>query len=270
MNIREKIMKLQKLDPYSKASILLMVVAAALVALALVTNLGEFVTAAFVISGALCALTGIFVLTFTRGESSDSRVIGIIFAQECINFCRMLSGLGITGNAFFLPPRITGEPRVRQFNPTRSYSGSQVSAKESFPKTGPAGLVSIPSCELLIQELKTRNALVIPDKEEDLSMLIDETIGEVFDFASRVSASWHDNKVTITFHGHRFIGGCKTIAQESRDYCAMAPCPVCSLCGTLLAEGTDRVVALDQCSINSSSHDVTAIFSILPLPDGNQ
>ena len=234
---RERIMKIKKLDKYSKASILLMIVAADLVALAFITNLGEFITASFVISGASCALTGILVLTFSTGESSDPKIVGILSAQRCINFCRMISDLGVTGNAFFLPPRITGEVRVMQFNPTLTYSGSHVSAKDSFTKTGPAGLVSIPCCEPLIQDLKKRNALVIRNTEEELIILIGEIIGEVFDFASRISVSWHDNTVIITFHGHRFIEGCKVINHESTDYCTMDPCPVCRLCGDITRRG---------------------------------
>ncbi|MGA2913724.1 MAG: hypothetical protein ABSE07_09445 [Methanoregula sp.] len=258
-------MKLKKLDNYASAAMLLMAAAVTLVAAALVTNLGEFITAAFVISGTACALVGIFILTFTRGETVDPRTVGILTAQWCKNICQIESDLGITGNAYFLPPRITGESRVMQFNPSLTYSGSNVSAKESFTKTGVGGLIITPACEPWIQDLRKRNALVIPDKEEELIILISETIGEIFEFASRVSGSWRDNTFTLTFHGYRFIDGCKAIAHESEEFCTMNPCPVCSLCGALIAEGTDKVVTVDQCSINGSSRDITAVFSMLPI-----
>jgi len=253
------------LDKYSTAAILLMISAVILVALALITDLGEFITAALVISGTACALIGIFILTFTRGEMVDPRYVGILTAQWCKNICRIESDLGITGNAYFLPPRVTKESQVMQFNPTLTYSGSDVSAKDPFTKTGAGGLIINPCCEPWIQDLKKRNALVIPDKEEELIILISETIGEVFEFASRVSGSWRDNTVTLTFHGYQFIDGCKAIAHESEELCAMSPCPVCSFCGTLIAEGTNRVVTVDQCSINPSSQDVTAVFTMLPF-----
>jgi hypothetical protein len=258
-------MKFEKLDKYASAAIFLMSAAVILVATALITNLGEFVTAAFVISGMACALAGIFVLTFTRGETIDPRHLGILSAQWCKNICRIGSDLGITGNAYFLPPRITGESRIMQFNPALTYDGSNVSAKEPFIKTGAAGLIITPCCDPWIQELKKRNDLVIPEKEEELITLIGETIGEYFEFASRVSGSYRNNTFSITFHGYRFIDGCKAIALESEECCTMNPCPVCSLCGALIAEGTDRIVTLDQCSINPSSHDVTAVFSMLPF-----
>ena len=180
-------MKIKKPDNYAIGAILLMTAAVILIVTALVTNLGEFVTAAFVISGTVCALTGILILTFTRGEMVDARNVGILTAQWCKNICRIESDLGITGNAYFLPSRITGESSVMQFNPTLTYSGSQVSAKDPFTKTGAGGLIINPCCEQWIQDLRKRNALVIPHKEEELIVAIGEIMSEVFEFTSRVS-----------------------------------------------------------------------------------
>jgi len=281
---RVKIMKQIVLNKYSTAAILLMIVAVVLVAIALITGLGEFVTAAFVISGTVCAMTGIFILMFSAGEPIDPRLVGILPVQGSINLCRIASDRGITGNAYFLPPRLTGEARVMQFNPVSIYNGSKISAKESFPgeklSGKPSGLVTIPSCNPLIQDLKKRNAPVIPNNEENLTQLLHEIIEEIFEFAPRVSASWNGSTVTITFHNYRFIDGCQVVLQESAHYCPMHPCPVCSLCGALIAEGMDKAVALERCSMSagtlerwstsSSSHDVTAVFSILPEPEDSQ
>lgn len=261
-------MKLIKPDSHVYAAILLIAAAVILIVAALTTNLGEFVTAAFVISGTTCAIMGIFFLTFTRVATIEPRHLGTLTSQWCKNISRIESDLGITGNAYFLPPRVTGESRVMQFNPTLTYSGSNVSAKDPITKTGAAGLITPLCCEPWIQDLRNRNALIIPNQEEELLVLIQETIGDIFEFASRVSGSFRDNTVTLTFHGYRFIDGCKAIAHESEEFCTMNPCPVCCLCGALIAEGTDKVVTLDQCSIKNSSDDVTAVFSMLPSRKG--
>jgi hypothetical protein len=258
-----KRMKLIHLNKYSVAAILFIVAAAVFVAIALMTNLGEFITAAFVLSGAILTITGIFILTFSGGEPVDPSLVGILPAQGCMNLCHIGNDLGITGKAHFLPPRITGEAQVMQFNPTLPYKGENISAKESFPKTGPAGLVTIPSCDPLIRELRSRNALVIPNNEEHLTQLLSESIGEIFEFAPRVSVRWHGSTVTITFQRYRFIAGCKLIAQESPGCCTRNPCPACSLCGTLICEGINKVVTLDKCSVSSSSYDVNAVFLIV-------
>ena len=262
-NREERKTNLLHLNKYSTAAILLIGAAAFFIDLALLTNSGDITSSVYVISGMICAITGIFSLTFTWTEPVDPRLIGILPVQGCINLCCVIHLLGISGNAHFRPPRVTGEARVMQFNPTLPYKGSTVSAKESFPKTGPEGLVIVPSCDPLIRELRRRNALVIPNNEEKLTQLLHESISEIFEFAPRVSVRWHGSMVTITFQRYRFIAGCKFIAQESPGCCTRNPCPVCSLCGALISEGTTKVVMLDQCSVSSSSQDVNAVFSIV-------
>jgi len=255
-------MKLKLPNMYTVAAILLMAEAAAFVAIALTTDRGEFVTAAFVISGMVCGISGIFVLTFSGGVPLDSRLVGILPVQGCLNLCRISSDLGITGNAYFLPSRITGQSRVMQFNPASVYDGSDISAEHSFPKPGPEGIVTIPSCDPLIQDLKKRNSLIIPDKEEQITQLLSEIIRDIFEFAPHVSAIWTSSTATITIHRYRFITGCRVILQESPGCCTRNPCPVCSLCGTLIAQGTGKVVTLKKCSISPSDKDIIAVFQI--------
>jgi hypothetical protein len=262
-------MKPINLNKYSTAAILLFGVAAVFIDIALISNPQDITTAAFVISGMVCAMTGIFTLTFSAGEPLDSRLLGILPAQGSINLCRLTHYLGKHGHAYFLPQSITGENKVMQFNPISGYDGKQGSEKGSFRKKGPAGLVITPSCDLLIQDLRTRNALIIPDNEENLTQLLRETIEDVFKFAPRVTARWLGNSVSVTFHDYPSIEGCKIIERASGDCCVMNPCPMCSLCGVLISEGRDRITAIDRCTPSPSSHDVTAVFSILPLPDSN-
>jgi hypothetical protein len=261
-------MKIKISDKYFTAAILLLATAAVLIAIAILTNSGDITTAALVFSGMVCAMTGIFTLMFSGNEPVDPRLLGIFAAPGCLNLCRIASGLDIRGHAYFLPPRLTNETRVMQFNPISTYKGNAVPAMGPFSKTDPDGLVTIPSCDLLIQDLRKRNArLVIPSNEENISLLLREIIEDVFKIAPIVSAKWHDTTVAITFHDYPLIDVCKDIAQESPGCCTRFPCPICSLCGALIAEGRGNVVALDQCSMNSSSKDVTAIFSIMPLKD---
>ncbi len=172
-------MKLVRLDKYSIAALLFMALAAVLIAAALVSGLGEFVTASFVISGMVSAMTGIFLLTFSGGEPFDAKVVGLLPAQASLNLCHIASDLGIPGNAFLLPRSVTGKTRVMQFNPASGYTGSPVSVEGSFPKTGPQGLITLPSCYPLILDLKKRNALVIPDNDENIIQLLRETIEDV-------------------------------------------------------------------------------------------
>jgi len=63
-------------------------------------------------------------------------------------------------------------------------------------------------------------------------------------------------------HKYHFIEGCLYALAESPQCCSRYPCPACSLCGSLIAECTKKVVALEGCTV-SSSQDITAIFSII-------
>jgi len=262
-------MKRLTLNKYNTAAILLFIAAAVFIDIALISNPGEISTAAWVISALVCVMTGVFTLTFSAGEPVDPRLVGLLPAQGSLNISRLTKHLGIQGNAYFLPQQVTGEATVFQFNPTSTYDGKQGSAPGSFKETGPPGLVTPPSCDLLIEDLKKRHALVIPDTEEELTSLLRETIEDVYKFAPGVSVRWGGSKVTITFHEYPYIDGCKVIAQKSRPCCSMSPCPACSLCGALIAEGLDKVVALDRCSASAPSKDITAVFSILPHADNS-
>jgi len=257
------------LNKYSIAGILLLAAGAVFIDLALISEPGAITTAALVLSALVCIITGIFTLPFSAGEPVDPHLIGILPAQGCITLCRLTHHLGFHGNAYFLPPSITGEARVMQFNPTSTYDGKEGSEKGSFREKGPAGLVTTPSCDLLIEDLRKRYALLIPDTREKISTLLQEIIEDALKCAPRFSSHWSDSTVTVTLHNYQFIDGCKAIALKSQQCCAMSPCPVCSLCGALITEGLDKIVSIDRCSVSASSRDVTAVFSVLPSKDSN-
>jgi hypothetical protein len=268
-------MMLKMRDKYNTAALSLLAASALFIAIALLFNLGDVTTPAFVVSGMVFAIVGIFIWAFSGTVPVDPELVGILSAQGCINFYTLARYLGVQGNAFFFPPQFRGEPRVMQFNPTTTREGFEVlsgkkkSTEGSPQKPGSNGLVTQPSCDRLIQDLRTRNSLVIPDTEEELSTLLREAVEDVFKFAQRISVTWEDSKITVTFHQYPFIYGCKKNAEESPDCCVMSPCPPCSLCGALISEGSERIVALDRCSVGPSSEDVTAVFSVIPLPDSN-
>jgi hypothetical protein len=186
-----------------------------------------------------------------------------------MNICRIASDLGITGNAYFLPPRVTGDTRVMLFNPLSIYPGGRLQSGDSFPPSGPAGLVTVPHSDPLIQELKKRDKLPKTENDEELTRLLNETISGFFEFAPDVSASWQKDSVTVTLHSYRFIDGHLAVARESPRCCVMHPCTTCSLCGALITESRGSVLSLDQCSPDVADQTVTAIFSFLPVPDSH-
>jgi hypothetical protein len=248
------------LDKYSATAILFLITAILFISIPIIFGFDEYVTAAFVISGMACTMLGCFVVMFSGNEPVDPHLIGLLPVQGSMNLCRIASDSGITGNAHFLPPNITKESRVMQFNPVSTYFGGVISAKGSFVESEPRGLITIPTSDPLIQDLRNRYALVIPDSVEELSVLINDTVCEVFEFAPRVSMIWESNRLTITLHDFRYIEGCLFAHSQYPQCCTRYPCPACSLCGSLIAECIKKSIALEQCSA-SSPYDITAIFS---------
>lgn len=255
-------MRLRMPGKYFLAGFLLVATAAILIALALLTNRGDITSAAIVICSMACAVTGIFILTFSGGEPVDMRVVGLLPTGDQMNICRIQSDLGILGNAHFLPHRITGDIRVMLFNPASEYNEGMVATDDSFPLSGPAGMVTIPSCYPLLRD----QVITPPEKEnrDEVIRLLRETLIGLFDFASALSTDWQDHTITVTMHKYRFSAGCQIIARESPRCCSMHPCPACSLCGALLAQSMDMVISLDRCSPGTDPEEITAVFTLLP------
>ena len=198
------------LNKFSTAAIFLFAAGGAFIAVAVISNPGELTTSAFVIAGLVFLMTGILTLAFFSGERVSPRPVGLLPAQGSLDKCLLTTHLGYHGKAYFLPSKVTGKATVFQYNPISTYDGMQGSAPGSFKETGPAGLVSPPSCDLLIEDLRKNHALVIPDTKEELVYCIRETIEDFFRFCPRVSVQWEGKKVTITFHDyplHRWLQG---------------------------------------------------------------
>jgi hypothetical protein len=258
-------MKFRMPDKYYQAAIGLLFVASIFIAIPLITYIGDTTTAAFVMGGMVCVMTGSFILTLSGGESMDPRLIGLLPAQDQMALCKIAFDRGIYSDAQFLPSKYTEKSRVMQLNPVAEYDGSVISTDNTFLRSGPRGMITIPSCDLLVEELKTRNAMVIPNLSEELTVLLDETIADTFDFAQSVSADWNGSLVTVTLHEYQFIESCRIVEQKSPECCRKFPCPVCSLCGVLLAEGLDEIVKIEHCSFSRESQDVSITFLIEAL-----
>lgn len=253
-------MKVLRLNKYFTAAALFITAAAVLVVIALITSLGEFITAAFVISAMVCVMTGIFMLTFSGNEPINPLLVGLLPLQGCMNLCRIASDAGIKGNAFFLPSQFTGSSRVMQFNPVSTFNSGMISSKETFTENKPHGLITIPVSDPLIQDLYKRHALEIPNEMNELSVLLSETLSDTMEFAPDITTTWKVDSVTIIMHEYRFIDGCFSMQFKSPLCCTRFPCPACSLCGTLIAACINKVVSLHECRI-SSEKDITMTFS---------
>ena len=149
-------MNLPRLNPYYRASLVLIGAAVILITLAIVTNQRDITTAAVVLSALVCLVTGVFLATLSSGEPLDIRYVSLLPVQGSINLARLGADLGISGNAVMLPAGKDGRTRTVQFNPVSDYDGKAVPVSGNSFVAGPdaAGLVTVPSGEPLFLELR--------------------------------------------------------------------------------------------------------------------
>jgi len=263
------------LNPYYRASLALIAAALVLILLAILTDRRDLTSAALVIAGLACLITGIFLATLSGAEPLDTRLISLLPVQGSINLCRVCADLGITGNAVFLPPSPERNDRIMQFIPVSTYTGNDASVGgDSFvTPPGPAGLLVDPSARPLLDELRQRYHLVIPTDSTALPDIIREVGIDLIEVADRVTVDIDATTITIRMEGYRLIAGCMAMQQESPRCCLVSPCPVCSLVACLLVEGTKNVIQTERCIPDTRESSVTLVYSFGPsnsssLPDG--
>ena len=257
-------MKFPSLNPHYRAALVLIIMAGILVATAILTNRGDFTSAALVVSGLVCLLTGIFFATLSQSDPIDLRYMSLLPVQGSINLTRACADLGIQGNACIIPNGRDGRTRTMQFLPVAVYNGAQL-PMDSFV-TGPdaTGLLMEPSCAPVLHLLREREHLVIPSEMTPLHGLIQELGEEVLEVAGRVRSTNEGEIITVTMEEYRLISGCRAMTLESPRCCTANPCPVCSLFATVFAEGTGNVIQVERCAPDSKHPTVSAVFSVLP------
>ncbi len=101
------VLRIPSLNPYYRASLVLICAAIVLVLAAVLTDRRDLTSAALVLAGLACLITGIFLVTLSGAEPLDTGYVSLLPVQGCINLCRVCADLGISGNAVFFPGPVT-------------------------------------------------------------------------------------------------------------------------------------------------------------------
>jgi hypothetical protein len=257
-------MRFSSMNPHYRAAFVLIITSGVLIATAFLTNSKDITSAALVIAGLICLLTGIFFATLSGSDPLDLRYMGLLPAQGSITITRICADLGIQGNAMIIPAGRDGSPRTMQFLPVAEYHGEPLRQGSFVTGTDTAGLLIDPSCAPLIRLLRERDDLIIPAEMTGLHRLVQELGVEVLDVAEQVHSTHEDDVITIIMEEYRLISGCREISRESPKCCTANPCPVCSLYALIFAEGTGKIITIERCAPDAKRHRVNAVFSILP------
>ena len=256
-------MKFPSLNPYYRAALVLIFAAVVLVLIAVLTDRRDLASAALVVSGLACLITGIFLATLSGAEPLDTGYVSLLPVQGCINLCRVCADLGIAGTALFLPPSHDRQDRIMQFMPVSTYDGAPLQGDSFVTVPGAAGLLVVPAADPLLREIQKRHQLVVPQDKTALPDMIREVGEDLLEVADRVTTDMGDTTVTVTLEGYRLIAGCMAVQAESPQCCLVSPCPVCSLVACLLVQGTGSIVQLERCSPDAEQQSVTTVFSFV-------
>jgi len=256
-------MKLPALNANYRSALLLVIMAGVLVTTAILTNRSDFTSAALVVAGLVCLLTGIFFATLSGSDPLDLRYVSLLPVQGSINLTRTCADLGIQGNAHFIPGGRDNRARTMQFIPVADYTGAPLPTDLFVMSTAAAGLLMDPACAPLLALLREREHLAIPSGMTALHALVRELVVEVLEVGTGVSSTHEGDVITVTVDEYRLIGGCRAVTRESPKCCAANPCAVCSLFAAVFAEGTGKVIQVERCAPDQKRPSVTAVFSVI-------
>jgi hypothetical protein len=116
--------RLRHLNPYYRASLVLVVTAVILLGVVVLTDRYDLTSAALVLAALTCLITGIFLSLLSSAEPIDTRYVSLLPVQGCISLCRVAADLGIQGNAHMIPAGKKGMTSTLQFMPVADYDGS--------------------------------------------------------------------------------------------------------------------------------------------------
>ncbi len=257
-------MKFLSLNTHYRAALVLIIMAGVLVATAILANRSDFTSAALVVSGLVCLLTGIFFATLSGSDPLDLRYLSLLPVQNSINLSRVCADLGIQGNASIVPKGRDGRTRTMLFLPVADYNGAPLPMDSFVMEKDAAGLLMEPACAPLIQLLREKEQLSIPSDMVALHGLIRELGVEVLELADQVHSTQEGDILTVKMEEYRLISGCRAMTLESLRCCTANPCPICSLFATVFAEGTGNIIRIERCAPDPKKSTVNAVFSILP------
>jgi hypothetical protein len=253
-------MKVPRPDAYWAGSLACALTAILLISLAFLTNRGDLTTAALVLAGAVCIITGILLATLSRGDSMDPGIAGLLPVQGCINLSRVCADLGLKGNAFLVPGRREGGGSPMQFIPVTTFSHAPPEGEIIVSGEGAHGVLVVPSGIPLLDRIRKDTKVLLPGSVEEWVTLVRELCCEVLGIAGDVRGGRSGDCITLTLDGYRFRDGCEAMRRESPKCCTMNPCPVASLAGCLLAEGLGKVIEVRACTPSRDRQSVTLVF----------
>lgn len=266
--IREKINLSGTFNTFPKVSIVLISVSVLLLVIVLLSDRDDFTAAVLVVVALANFLIAMIFFAFTGSEGIDPAFSSLLYPSQMADKAGMYAELNVFGDAHFIPKILTHSEDTLQFNPIGDYKG--IDSIGSVFATGSeetAGIFSTPASNSLIQHLERNYDLKIPADQPSPDVvrnILYEIFSELTAFCEDIEVSENDEDIIIHLKTFAFITGCREIRTKSPKCCTAAPCPVCSLIGSVVAEWYGKAVGISAIEVDYNKSDVMIILTVLP------
>ncbi|MDD1658097.1 MAG: hypothetical protein LUQ41_06540 [Methanomicrobiales archaeon] len=247
-------------DPYQRAGLVLILAAMLFLILAFL-GAGGPVAPALIVSSLGLFLTGILLLTFSRGQTPDPAVLSLLAVQHQLNTATLLSRAGCRDPPLFIPfAELDG--RVAQFHalPPEAPPCPDTGAASASHRGAP-GILLPPACLPLLRELEARFHLRIPADPGRIPQVIREVAEEILEIAARVGAAVEGEEVRVDLLGFTLYPGCRAAREASPDACLQNPCTICSLLACVAVRATGRECRIVSVDLDDRSESVHLVIS---------
>ncbi len=258
-------MNFPRFDKYSLISLVLIGLAVIIIFILFITNRGDITSATLALVAFASFLAGLFIYSFSGEEKIDQNIAALMAVPYTINLSRVLADLGVSGPAHFIPVPDDGTfpaPGM-QFNPIASSVPGQVNEDFTFVmKQDGSGILTVPSGMPLLTMMEQNHSITIPTTEPELFEAIREVNQELLEIADKVTISRSDSTIMITFKNYQLIAGCIAARRESPLTCLVAPCPICSLAGVMVALGLGKRCAIQQVLVDEKGRNIEVYLTV--------
>ena len=241
-----------------QAPILLIVIAIFLIIPVYITGRTDLPAATLVVASCACFFGAVFLMV-TRPEEGIPADVAPLFSTGLMeSYARVAAELGASGPAYFVPDG----NRIRQFNPAgniRKIPKPDLTAIVPEPENG--GIFSVPAAMPVMAHLQHSGKLRIPQDMPDICTAISEAERDLIHAADEVEVTQEGDSVVVIFRDFRFMPACEEIRSESMKICEIAPCPVCSLAGCILAAGTREVWNIEGIAPTPEKKEMLVTFT---------
>lgn len=258
-------MNLPRFGSYPRTALILIVLAVFIMTILLVTNRGDLTSATLIIIAFASFLAGLFIFSFSSEEQIDQGVAAAMAVPYTVNLSRVLADLGVSGPAHFIPVPDDGifTASVMQFNPVVTTVPEQISEDFTFlTRQDGSGILTIPSGIPLLNRIEQNHSVTIPTTEPELYEAIREVNQDLLKVADEVTLTRSESGIVMALKNYQLISGCIAVRRESPRACLVAPCPICSLAGVMVAVGMGKRCDIEQVLVDEKGRNIEVYFTV--------